>query len=155
QMCSKERLLEIIHDFIIFDHGIKKVCRPHQYFGVVAAQKRVRSREGGIIWHSQGSGKSLTMVWLAKWIYEHVPAARVLIVTDRTELDEQIEKIFLGVEEKIVRTKSGKDLVNKLGASTPWLLCSLIHKFAKKGRTGKDGMAEEGDVDAFIEDVKR
>jgi type I restriction enzyme, R subunit len=155
QFCAPERLLEIIHDFIIFDHGIKKVCRPHQYFGVVEAQKRVRSREGGIIWHSQGSGKSLTMVWLAKWIYEHVPNARVLIVTDRTELDEQIEGIFLGVGEKIVRTKSGKDLVNKLGASTPWLICSLIHKFAKKGQKRKDGPIEEGDVDSFIEEMKR
>src|SRR5205085_9437613 len=58
QICSKQRMLEIIHDFIIFDHGVKKVCRPHQYFGVIEAQKRVHSREGGIIWHSQGSGKS-------------------------------------------------------------------------------------------------
>ncbi|GHO96267.1 restriction endonuclease [Reticulibacter mediterranei] len=152
QLCSKERLLEIIHDFVIFDHGIKKVCRPHQYFGVRAAQQRIKSREGGIIWHSQGSGKSLTMVWLAKWIRENVTNARVLIITDRTELDEQIEKIFLGVEEKIVRTKSGKDLVNKLGATSPWLICSLIHKFGRKA--GKNGTAEEGDVDAFIADVK-
>jgi type I restriction enzyme, R subunit len=158
QVCSKERLLEIIHDFIIFDHGIKKVCRSHQFFGVIEAQKRIRSREGGIIWHSQGSGKSLTMVWLAKWIREHVPNARVLIITDRTELDEQIEKIFLGVEEKIVRTKSGKDLVNKLADSKPWLLCSLIHKFGSKkgrqGQTNKGSVEEEGDVDAFIEEVR-
>ena len=159
QVCSKERLLEIIHDFIIFDHGTKKVCRPHQYFGVIEAQKRIRSREGGIIWHSQGSGKSLTMVWLAKWIREHVPNARVLIITDRTELDEQIETIFKGVEEKIVRTKSGKDLVNNLSATTPWLLCSLIHKFGNKAggkrQTSKDSAEEEGDVDGFIEDMKR
>ncbi len=155
QLCSKERLLEIIHDFIIFDYGIKKVCRPHQYFGVIEAQKRVSSREGGIIWHSQGSGKSLTMVWLAKWIYEHIPDARVLIVTDRTELDEQIEGIFLGVGERIVRTKSAKDLVNKLSTFTPWLLCSLIHKFGRKGQTSKDGTAEEGNVDAFIAEVKQ
>ena len=64
-----------------------------------AAQARVRRREGGIIWHTQGSGKSLTMVWLAKWIREHVTDARVLIITDRNELDEQIEKVFLGVNE--------------------------------------------------------
>jgi type I restriction enzyme R subunit len=94
------------------------------------------------------------MVWLAKWIYEHVPDARVLIVTDRTELDEQIEGIFLGVGEKIVRTKSAKDLVNKLGASTPWLLCSLIHKFGRRGQKRKEGPIEEGDVDAFIAEVK-
>ena len=159
QLCSKQRLLEIIHNFIIFDHGTKKVCRPHQYFGVVAAQERVRQREGGIIWHSQGSGKSLTMVWLAKWIREHVPNARVLIITDRTELDKQIEGIFLGVEEKIVRTKSGKDLVTKLGTGEPWLLCSLVHKFSgkksNKGQKDDDEHADEGDIDAYIEDVKR
>ncbi|MBA2681367.1 MAG: type I restriction endonuclease subunit R, partial [Ktedonobacteraceae bacterium] len=157
QVCSKKRLLELIHDFIIFDHGVKKVCRPHQYFGVVAAQGRVRSREGGIIWHSQGSGKSLTMVWLAKWIREHVSNSRVLIITDRTELDEQIEKIFLGVKEEIVRTKSGKDLVKELADTKHWLLCSLIHKFGSKksSQAEKDGIADEGDVDAYIEDVKR
>jgi type I restriction enzyme, R subunit len=70
QMCSKKRFLELIHDFIVFDAGVKKAARHNQYFGVKAAQKRVRSREGGIIWHTQGSGKSLTMVWLARWIRE-------------------------------------------------------------------------------------
>ena len=99
QLCGKARLLEIVHDFMVFDAGIKKTCRHNQYFGVRAAQARVRSREGGIIWHTQGSGKSLTMVWLAKWIREHVKDARVLIITDRTELDEQIEKVFKGVSE--------------------------------------------------------
>ena len=66
QLCSKERLLERIHDFTVFDAGVKKTCRHNQYFGVRAAQERVRNRQGGIIWHTQGSGKSLTMVWLAK-----------------------------------------------------------------------------------------
>ena len=71
---------------------MKKTCRHNQYFGVKAAQARVAKREGGIIWHTQGSGKSLTMVWLAKWIREHQTDARVLLITDRTELDEQIER---------------------------------------------------------------
>src|SRR6266581_4855275 len=75
-------VLELIHDFVVFDAGVKKICRPNQYFGVRAAQERVRKREGGIIWHTQGSGKSLTMVWLARWIREHVQDARVLIITD-------------------------------------------------------------------------
>ena len=70
-MCSKERFLELIHDFMVFDAGVKKTARHNQYFGVKAAQARVAKREGGIIWHTQGSGKSLTMVWLAKWIREH------------------------------------------------------------------------------------
>jgi type I restriction enzyme R subunit len=145
QLCEKQRLLEIIHDFVVFDAGVKKLCRPNQYFGVRAAQERVRRREGGIIWHTQGSGKSLTMVWLARWIRENVRDARVLIITDRTELDEQIEKVFKGVNEDIYRTKSGRDLIDKLNATTPWLFCSLIHKFASK---------EEGDIAGFIEEVK-
>ena len=136
----------MIHDFVVFDSGVKKICRHNQYFGVRAAQERVRKREGGIIWHTQGSGKSLTMVWLAKWIRENVRDARVLIITDRTELDEQIEKVFKGVNEDIYRTKSGQDLINKLNATTPWLFCSLIHKFAGK---------EEGEITEFIEEVKR
>ena len=111
QLCSKERLLEILHDFMVFDAGVKKTCRHNQYFGVKAAQARVAKREGGIIWHTQGSGKSLTMVWLAKWIREHQRDARVLLITDRTELDEQIEGVFNGVNEEIYRTKSGADLL--------------------------------------------
>lgn len=129
QLCSKERLLEIVHDFMVFDAGIKKACRPNQYFGVKAAQDRVAKREGGIVWHAQGSGKSLTMVWLAKWIRENQPDARVLLITDRTELDEQIEGTFNGVGEEIYRTKSGADLLATLNQGEPWLICSLVHKF--------------------------
>ena len=145
QLCARERLLEIVHDFMVFDAGVKKTCRHNQYFGVRAAQAHVRRREGGIVWHTQGSGKSLTMVWLAKWIREHVTGGRVLIVTDRTELDEQIERVFKGVGEAIRRTRSGSDLVRALDAGDEWLIGSLIHKF---------GTAEEGDVDAFVEDLR-
>ena len=145
QLCGKERLLEIIHDFVVFDAGVKKICRHNQYFGVKAAQARVKRREGGIIWHTQGSGKSLTMVWLAKWIREHVTDARVLLITDRTELDEQIEKVFKGVSEDTHRTRSGADLVRVLNTSDEWLIASLIHKF---------GAAEEGDVDEFVKDIR-
>ncbi len=71
----------------MFDAGIKKLCRHNQYFGVKAAQERIRKREGGIIWHTQGSGKSLTMVWLANWIREKMyQTARVLIITDRDRI---------------------------------------------------------------------
>ena len=121
-LCHKERFLEIIHDFVVFDRGMKKLCRPNQYFGVKAAIKRVKAREGGIIWHTQGSGKSLTMVWLTKWIRENISDSRVLIITDRDELDKRIEKVFKGVDEDIYRTKSGKDLIEKLNVTTPLLL---------------------------------
>ncbi|MFD9663506.1 type I restriction endonuclease subunit R [Rhodococcus sp. NPDC059968] len=133
QMCDKQRFLELIHNFIVFDAGVKKGPRHNQYFGVKAAQDRIAKREGGIIWHTQGSGKSLTMVWLAKWIRENQPDARVLLITDRTELDEQIEKVFNGVSEKIYRTKSGADLIGSLNASEEWLIGSLVHKFRADG----------------------
>ena len=150
QLCDKTHFLENIHDFIVFDAGVKKLCRHNQYFGVKAAQDHVRRREGGIIWHTQGSGKSLVMVWLAKWIRENVNDARVLIITDRTELDKQIEKVFKGVSEEIVRTQSGADLIAKLNATTPWLIASLIHKFV-----GKEEGEIEGDIQGFIDEMKR
>lgn len=145
QLCRKDRLVELVYDFIVFDAGRKKICRHNQYFGVRAAQESVKRREGGIIWHTQGSGKSLIMVWLAKWLRENVQNARVLLITDRTELDEQIEKVFKGVDEGIHRTKSGADLVRVLNESTEWLVCSLIHKF---------GTSEEGDIDAYLQDIQ-
>lgn len=150
QLCSKARFLELVHDFIVFDAGIKKLSRHHQYFGVRAAQAHAKRREGGIIWHTQGSGKSLVMVWLAKWIRENVTDARVLIITDRNELDQQIEKVFKGVAENIYRTKSGADLIASLNATKPWLLCSLVHKFG-----GKEDGEEVGDIVAFVEEVKK
>jgi len=146
QFCDKKRLLDIIHNFVVFDAGVKKLCRPNQYFGVKEAQQFIGKKEGGIIWHTQGSGKSLTMVWLAKWIRENVSDARLLIITDRTELDEQIEKVFKGVDEEIYRTKSGQDLLLKLNDTKPWLLCTLIHKFGNK---------DEGSVNDFIEQLKK
>ncbi len=150
QLCGKARFLELVHDFIVFDAGTKKVCRHNQYFGVRASQEHVKRREGGIIWHTQGSGKSLTMVWLTKWIREHVNDARVLIVTDRMELDEQIEKVFLGVKEEIYRTRSCADLVGTLNATAPWLVCSLIHKFGNR----EDG-EEVGDIPGYIAELRR
>ncbi|MGW5309732.1 type I restriction endonuclease subunit R [Nocardia thailandica] len=154
QMCSKPRLLELIHNFIVFDAGIKKGPRHNQYFGVKAAQERIGRREGGIIWHTQGSGKSLTMVWLAKWIRENQPDARVLLITDRTELDEQIEKVFGGVNEQIYRTKSGADLISTLNASEEWLICSLVHKFrAADSGDEDDGNADDGATADFIKEL--
>ncbi|PJM92122.1 type I restriction endonuclease subunit R [Streptomyces sp. CB01373] len=150
QMCGKERLLELIHDFTVFDSGVRKACRHNQYFGVKAAQERIGRREGGIIWHTQGSGKSLTMVWLAKWIREHQDDARVLLITDRTELDEQIEKVFNGVNEQIYRTSSGVDLLGTLNKSAEWLICSLVHKFGSSA-DGKDGSKADNE---FIKELK-
>jgi len=147
QLCDKGRFLQLVHDYIVFDAGVKKTCRHNQFFGIQAAKKHVKSKQDGIIWHTQGSGKSLTMVWLAKWIRENITDSRVLIVTDRTELDEQIEKVFSGVDEDIYRTKSGHDLVATLNQPNPWLFCSLVHKFGRNGEAPSDGDDEEATKD--------
>lgn len=150
-ICQKERLIDVIYNFIVFDSGYKKMCRHNQYFGVLAARQRIKAKEGGIIWHTQGSGKSLTMVWLSRWIKENNPEARVLIVTDREELDDQIEnKVFGadGVGDEIYRTKSSADLIDKLNATTPRVICSLVHKF---GRNNGD---EEKAYNSYIEQLQ-
>lgn len=137
KMCNKQRLIELMHDLVLFDGGVKKLPRVHQYFGIKAAQEHVGRKEGGIIWHTQGSGKSIVMVLLAKWILENNPNARVAIITDRSELDGQIEGVFQGVGEKIKRSSSGRDLMSQLSEATPRLLCSLVHKFGLKDASGK------------------
>lgn len=150
-LCRKERFVELLHNFIVFDSGMKKTCRPNQFFGNMAARDFVRRHEGGIIWHTQGSGKSLTMVWLSKWIKENIPNSRILIITDRDELDIQIEQVFAGVNEKIVRIRRGSELIQKINDTAPVIMCSLIHKFGKKNRN-KSG---EADYTGFIEELKR
>ncbi|MCB0538016.1 MAG: HsdR family type I site-specific deoxyribonuclease, partial [Bacteroidetes bacterium] len=152
EMLNKERFLELMHDFIVFDRGIKKHSRPNQYFGIKSAQDFIRRKEGGIIWHTQGSGKSLTMVWLTKWIREFNPNSRVLVITDREELDEQIEKVYMGVQENIYRTKSGRDLLSKLNDTSPWLMCSLVHKFGKKDKYDDEAASDE-DVEKYLQDL--
>lgn len=132
KMCNKKRIIELMFDFVLYDGGKKKLPRVHQYFGIKAAQEYVTRREGGIIWHTQGSGKSIVMVLLAKWILENNPNARIAIITDRDELDKQIERVFNDVGEPIKRTTSGRDLMAQLSQATPRLLCSLVHKFRKR-----------------------
>lgn len=148
KMCNKARIIELMHDFVLFENGIKKLPRVHQYFGIKAAQEYVKQRKGGILWHTQGSGKSILMVLLAKWILENNPQARVAIITDRDELDKQIERVFTDAGETICRTSSGRDLMSQLGQATPRLLCSLVHKF---GVTAKNA---DADFDAFIKDLQ-
>lgn len=134
-----------MHDFVLFDGGVKKLPRAHQYFGVKAAQQHVREHKGGIIWHTQGSGKSIVMVLLARWILENNPNARVAIITDRDELDKQIERVFTGTDETIYRASSGRDLMSQLAQTKPRLLCSLVHKFGRR---------DVDDFDAFLEELK-
>lgn len=146
---DKDRFLDMVLNFVVFDCGAKKLCRQNQFFGVKCAQKFIQNNEGGIIWHTQGSGKSLSMVWLAKWIKEFYHDGRVLLITDRIELDEQIEGVFAGVDEKIVRTKTGGELLNLLNHTKDRLICSLVHKFGKYSDEDTDNSKE------YIDDLTK
>ena len=164
KMCCKERLIELMHDFVLFDGGRKKLPRVHQYFAIKAAQEHVKQFKGGIIWHTQGSGKSIIMVMLAKWILENNPNARVAIITDRDELDKQIERVFTDAGEQIKRSSSGSDLMSQLTQTRPRLLCSLVHKFGKRDVDDFDAYISElesqpsktvGDVFVFVDECHR
>ncbi len=164
KMCNKQRLIELMFDFVLFDGGVKKLPRVHQYFGIQAAQEYVRGRKGGIIWHTQGSGKSIVMVLLAKWILENNPMARVAIITDRDALDKQIQRVFTDAGEKIERSGSGSELMRQLSQPLPRLLCSLVHKFGRKDVDDFDDYVKEleaspsktiGDIYVFVDECHR
>ncbi len=169
-LCHRERFLNLIHDFVIFDAGRKKIARHNQYFAVRAAQTRILQGEGGIIWNTQGSGKSLIMVWLAKLIREHIDDGRVVIITDREELDLQIEDVFQKTGEKHVRrAKSGSDLRNILNNNIDFIVCSLIHKYGHNAGSQSDielytrqllenlpkNYEAKGNIIAFIDECHR
>ena len=159
EMFEKSRLLDMIRNFIIFDNGVKKVPRHHQFTGVKAAQERIRSREGGVIWHTQGSGKSILMVLLAKWLLEHDPEARILVVTDRDELDKQIEGVMknagvIGENSPSPRILNRAEFVTKLGSASPRLLCALIHKFDPEDLKGEPPHVH-GQFYVFVDECHR
>ena len=159
QMCNKARLLDLIRNFMIFDAGQKKVPRPHQFFGVMAARTRIEKHEGGVIWHTQGSGKSIVMVLLAKWILEQESAARVLVITDRDELDKQIEGVMknagvIGPDAASPRITTRAQFVENLGATTPRLLCALINKFDPADLEG-DPPPVSGRFYVFVDECHR
>ncbi len=133
---EKHRMVELLHSFIIFDGKVKKIARYQQYFAIESIMERIGKldntgrRQGGLIWHTQGSGKSLTMVMLAKVIKRSIVGSKVIIVTDRKDLDKQIHDTFNNSEVKAVRARSGKDLVALLRSGKS-VITTLIHKFEK------------------------
>ncbi|MCL1849847.1 MAG: HsdR family type I site-specific deoxyribonuclease, partial [Bacteroidetes bacterium] len=153
-MFHKWRFLDLIHNFIIFDKGEKKVCRYNQYFAIKKAQMRIPKKQGGIIWHTQGSGKTLTMVWLSKWILANNPNARVLIITDREELDDQMEKVYKGVDEQVYRTGSCSDLIERLDKTDKRLICTLIHKFGVHSKEENEEIKQKRSVEQFIKELR-
>ncbi len=134
EMLDKHRLLDLVRNFIIFDAGQKKIPRQHQYMGVIAARERIRNNQGGVIWHTQGSGKSIVMVLLAKWLLEHDPTGRILIITDRDELDKQIKGVMqnagvVGENTPPIGISSRAEFVEALVSPQRRVICALLHKF--------------------------
>ncbi|MCD8202147.1 MAG: HsdR family type I site-specific deoxyribonuclease [Prevotella sp.] len=146
---EKQTFFDLFRYGVVNDGGTKKVMRPHQYYALKAAMPRLKEKASGVIWHSQGSGKSLTMVWLAKYIHRNFENPRVLVITDRTELDMQIRNTFLNAKEAIHQARTSDDLLDTLHRGDQWLVCSLIHKFGRHidPNTGKEII---GDDDAPI-----
>ncbi|MCB9247024.1 MAG: type I restriction endonuclease subunit R [Flavobacteriales bacterium] len=136
-LCRPERVMELTYKFTVFDAGVKKIARYQQYFAVNNAVARVQEfneegkRKGGVIWHTQGSGKSLTMVMLAKSVIlnEHIPNARIIVVTDRVELDKQIFRTFRHCGKEPVRAKSGNHLIDVVQESSTEIVTTIIDKF--------------------------
>jgi type I restriction enzyme R subunit len=142
-LCSPERLLDMAFRFITFDSGVKKIARYQQYFVVKSTLERVKQfesvfsktkrprRKGGIIWHTQGSGKSLTMVWLARNLAldPEIPNPRIVLVTDRVDLDEQLGNTFAACGLRPKRARTGSDLLNLASGSKAAIITTVIHKF--------------------------
>lgn len=136
-LCQPKRLLDIMFNFIVFDDGIKKITRYQQYFAVHnTLQKVVKTdengrRQGGVIWHTQGSGKSLTMVMLAQLIATHpdIKNPKILLVTDRIDLDNQITETFKKCQIPVDNAQTGKHLVELLSGVGDTVITTLIHKF--------------------------
>ena len=136
-LCDPERLLELSHKFILYDAGLKKIARYQQYFVVQKILSRISTldaegkRRGGVVWHTQGSGKSLTMVMLAKSIAlsKEIPDYKIILVTDRVDLDDQIYGTFRYCGKEVKQATSGKDLASLLKESKQRIITTIIDKF--------------------------
>ena len=153
---AKETFIRFFRYGVITDGGVKKVMRPHQFHALTAAIPRLKTKTSGVIWHSQGSGKSLTMVWLASYIRANFQNPRVIVITDRTELDKQLAGDFSDTGNPIYQAKSGMDLLTNLNSGSEWLISTLIHKFGS--REDKDEYDEENNIkiplDKFLKGLK-
>lgn len=154
---NKENLMFFFHYGVLNDGGIKKVLRPHQIYAIKAAAKRMPQKESGVIWHSQGSGKSLTMVALASYIQKNFSNPRVVVITDRKELDLQLAGAFVKGGNKLHHAESCSDLLDTLNKGDEWLICSLIHKFGAHNHNDEAEKDESGtkvSLDEYLNELQ-
>ena len=158
---SRERLMELTRYFVLFDANVKKICRYQQYFAIreiiktIAQQDSKGNRQSGVIWHTQGSGKSLTMVMLAKYILMELAVCnpRVVIVTDRKELDGQIAATFAHTRLNPARATSGRHLVELVTNGKADVITTIINKFNTAERL--DAKNNSRDVFVLIDESHR
>lgn len=154
---DKENFMFFFHYGVLNDGGIKKVLRPHQIYAIKAAAKRMPQKESGVIWHSQGSGKSLTMVALASYIQKNFSNPRVVVITDRKELDLQLAGTFVKGGNKLHHAESCSDLLDTLNKGDEWLICSLIHKFGAhkhNDEAEKDESGTKVSLDEYLNELQ-
>ena len=136
---EKERFLELIKDFIIFEAGTKKICRYQQYFAVKAMLERIKhDKKGGVVWHTQGSGKSITMVYITKKLMEdkEIQNPQVVIVTDRVDLDKQIHKTFNRIGVEAARATTGNNLTDLIKDEKVRVITTVVNKFETVVKSG-------------------
>ena len=161
-LCRPERLLELAYRFTIFDGGIKKIARYQQYFVIKSTINRVKQfdaedrRKGGVIWHTQGSGKSLTMIWLARNLAldPDIPNPRIVLVTDRIDLDKQLGNTFTACGLDPKRAKTGKDLLELVSEKKAGIVTTLVHKF-DKALNVKKYHEESRDIFMLVDEAHR
>ncbi len=168
-LLSKDRLLNIAKNFIIYDGTEKKIMRYQQFFAVNKTLKRIHEKEevapfgerrkGGIIWHTQGSGKSLTMVMFVRALIEDPEIAnpRVLIVTDRRDLDRQISSTFrsVGLKKNVIQATSGRHLLKLIQAKDTSVITTLVHKFESAKKQRVNFVDPDQDIFVLIDEAHR
>lgn len=158
-LLSPSRLLDLVRNFIIYDNGIKKITRYQQYFAIKKTLQKIKNcdengrRRGGLIWHTQGSGKSLTMVMLVKNLIEKVKNPRVIVVTDRTDLDIQIRDTFAAcnIKKDVVQATSCKNLLELIEHNPQDVITTLVHKFDKP----TDFVDDDNNIFVLIDEAHR
>ena len=158
-LLSPSRLLDLVRNFIIYDNRIKKITRYQQYFAIKKTLQKIKNfdengkRRGGLIWHTQGSGKSLTMVMLVKNLIEEVKNPRVIVVTDRTDLDIQIRDTFAAcnIKKGVVQATSCKNLLELIEHNPQDVITTLVHKFDKP----TDFVDDDNNIFVLIDEAHR
>ncbi len=166
---DKHRILDLIKNYIIFDGGAKKITRHSQYFAIAKIKERIYTNEygyhdkmkrcGGLIWHTQGTGKSILMVMLVKFIIEdpNIKNPRIIIVTDRKDLDRQISNTFdnCNLKKDIIRATSGEHLLELIKNKDPRIITTLVHKFQAVGKKKSGLIDDDPNIFVIIDEAHR